>query len=168
VNGVVVWITGVPAAGKSTFAERLQARCPGSVRLDGDELRALLGGGYDPAGRDAVYRRLAGLAALLARQGLTVIVAATAHRRAYRGEARRLAPRFLEVWIDTPPAEAERRDPKGLYAAARAGRAPDLPGVGVPYEPPEHADVRAAGGEDREALERIVALLGHAHPLRAS
>lgn len=158
-SGVVVWVTGVPAAGKSTFAERLQARRPGSVRLDGDDLRAVLGGGYDREARDAVYERLAGLAALLARQGLVVIVAATAHRRAYREAARRGSPRFVEVWIDTPVEEAERRDPKGLYAAARAGRAPELPGVGVPYEAPEAPDVRARGGLDDEALERALALI---------
>jgi adenylylsulfate kinase len=158
-SGAVIWITGVPAAGKSTLAERLQARLPGAARLDGDELRAILGGGYDPASRDAVYERLARLAALLAHQELIVIVAATAHRRAYRELARSLAPRFIEVFVDTPLSEAERRDPKGLYAAARAGAAPELPGIHIPYEPPERPDVRATGGHDATAIDGILRLL---------
>jgi adenylylsulfate kinase-like enzyme len=65
----------------------------------------------------------------------------------------------VEVYVATPAEECERRDPKGLYAAARAAIAADVPGVGVPYEPPLAPDVVATGGEDVAAVDRIVSLL---------
>ena len=102
---------------------------------------------------------LARLAALLARQGLVILVPASSHRRAYRQAARRLAPRFLEVFVDVPLEECARRDAKGLYALARAGRAPNLPGAGAAYEPPLAPDVTARGGQDRLAIATILARL---------
>ncbi len=164
-SGVVAWITGRPASGKSTFAaglaRALRAGGTSCAVLDGDEVRAALG---RPAGRgaeerDAYYEALARLAALLARQELTVIVAATAHRRGHRARARALAPRFLEVHVATPLAECVRRDPKGLYAAARAGAAAGVPGADEPFEEPVAADVTAAGGEDESARSRATALV---------
>jgi adenylylsulfate kinase len=162
VSGIVIWITGLPAAGKSTLAERVRASLSApAALLDGDALRDILGeAGYDAAGRATFYRRLGALAGLLAGQGLVVLVAATAHLRAHRAAARALAPRFLEVWVSTSRDDAERRDPKGLYARARAGAAPHLPGVGVPYEPPTSPDVVARGGRDDEAVSVIVRLAG--------
>jgi adenylylsulfate kinase len=163
--GIVAWLTGLPASGKSTLARRVRACCEeagrASVLLDGDELRAAIApaAGFDEGGRDAFYAALAALAALIARQGLAVVVAATAHRRAWREHARALAPRFLEVHVATPGEVCEARDRKGLYARARAGTAPRLPGVGEPYEEPAAADVVARGGEDEDALARIVAEL---------
>jgi len=163
--GVVVWLTGLPASGKSTLAERVREALVRAGRpcavLDSDEVRAALGErGYDPAARDAFYRTLGELAAMLAGQGLVVLVPATAHRRAHRTAARAAAPRFVEVWVRTPAAECERRDVKGLYARARAGDAPTLPGVGVAYEPPEAPDVVADGGLDEAAVRRVVELAG--------
>ena len=157
-SGAVVWITGLPASGKSTLAGRLRARLAApSPLLESDELRPILAaGGYDEPARDDFYRRLARLAALLAEQGFIVVVAATASRAAYRERARELAPRFLEVWVSTPLEEVERRDPKGIYARARRGEAPDVPGVGAPYEPPQSPDVVATGGRDDEAVGEIV------------
>jgi adenylylsulfate kinase len=151
-GGVVVWFTGLPSAGKSTLAEKVRAalRAEGrmAVRLDGDEVRGSLvpTPGHWPSERDAFYETLARLAALLARQGVVVLVAATAHRRAHRERARQLAPRFVEVYLATPLAECERRDAKGLYALARAGKAPLLPGVGIAYEVPERAEVVVEDG----------------------
>jgi adenylylsulfate kinase len=165
-RGAVVFVTGLPSSGKSTLAGRLVARLREagrpSVLLDGDEVRAALvpAPGYAPAERDAFYATLARLAALLARQGLVVAVAATANRRAHRAEARGLAPRFLEVLVDVPAEECARRDAKGLWAAARAGGATELPGAGAPYERPERPDVVAGGGEDGAAVEAVVHLLG--------
>ena len=146
-DGAVVWLTGLPGSGKSTLAARLAARlrAEGTVAamLDGDEVRDVLvpRPGHDEAARDAFYRSLAGLAGLLARQGLIVLVPATAHRRSWRALARATAPRFVEVHVATPLDECRRRDPKGLYA--RADALPHLPGVGVAYEPPESPDVVA-------------------------
>lgn len=161
----VVWVTGLPSAGKSTLARRIADRIRGDgvacAILDGDDLRAALGrpAGLGAGERDAFYDSLARLAALLARQGLVVVVAATANRAAHRARARALAPRFVEVHVATPPDECARRDAKGLYAAARAGTARDVPGAGAPYEAPAAPDVVASGGEDAAAVERVASLV---------
>ena len=161
-TGAVVWVTGLPSSGKSTFAERAVAglRTAGTpaLLLDGDEVRAALepAPGYDAAGRDAFYRTLARLAALAAGQGLVAVVAATAHKRSHREFARALAPRLLEVFLDVPLAECARRDPKGLYARAAAGSLAALPGVGEPYEAPGAPDVVARGGRDEDALAALL------------
>ena len=156
--GVVVWITGLPSAGKSTFARALSkemTRRGGSVCiLDGDDVRTALSSslGYTTDERAAFYETLARLAALLAAQGLVVLVAATAHRRVFSERARELVRAFVEVFIDTPVEECVRRDTKGLYRAQANGRARDVPGADVPYEPPLEADVHAHGGDDPESV----------------
>jgi adenylylsulfate kinase len=164
VSGVVAWITGLPSAGKSTLARRVAERCRAAglpcALLDGDEVRAALvpPPGYDDEARDRFYGTLARLAALLAGQGLVVVVAATAHRRAWRERARHGAPRFVEVLVATPLDACAARDAKGLYARARAGGATALPGAGAEYEPPLAPDVVAAGGEDEAAAAQVAAL----------
>jgi adenylylsulfate kinase len=164
-GSAVVWITGRPASGKSTLGGRLVAwlREDGTpcVLLDGDEIRDALGrpAGRGPEERDAFYEALARLAALLARQGLVVIVAATAHRRIYRDRARALATRFIEVHVATPREECERRDPKHLYARARSGAAAGVPGADEPFELPVAPDVIARDGEDERAVSHVVTLL---------
>jgi adenylylsulfate kinase len=164
VSGAVVWFTGLPASGKTTLAERTRAALARSGRfaclLDGDAMREALvpAHGYDPAGRDAFYETLARIAALLARQGLVVLVSATAHRRVHRDRARSLAPRFVEVYLATPAEDCAARDPKGLWAAAREGRLPAFPGTGEAFETPARPDVVARGGEDLFAVEEVVAL----------
>lgn len=165
-HGAVVWITGLPASGKSSLADRVRERCRlPCVVLDSDQLRdALDDNDYQPAGRRRFYQRVGELAALLARQGLIVVVAATASRRAYREDARTRAPRFVEVWVDTPLATCIARDPKGLYAAARSGRTTTLPGLGEPYEVPPAPDVIAHGGHDDRAVEVILGLVSGASP----
>lgn len=161
-TGAVVWLTGLPASGKSTLATAvavaLRAAGREPVILDGDALRPVLGAaGYDDEGRDRFYRALGALAVTLAGQGLIVLVPATAHRRAWRDLARAAAPRFVEVLVDTPLAECRRRDPRGLYAAAGPGST--LPGVGVAYEPPTAPEVVIAP-DDEAAVERVLAALG--------
>jgi adenylylsulfate kinase len=161
-RGAVVWITGPPASGKSTLAARLQRALARDLHpcciLDGDEVRAAIVPpyGYTPAERDSFYATLAHLAALLARQGLVVIVAATSHRRAHREQARAHAPQLIEVYVRVPLEERERRDPRGLYAAARSGALSGLPGADVAYEPPTDPDVVAHGGDDLDAVVRIL------------
>jgi adenylylsulfate kinase len=165
VTGTVIFVSGLPSSGKSTFAERARARLAArgvaACLLDGDEVRGALvpPPGYDPEGRDRFYDTLGRLAALLARQGLVVLVAATAHRRAFRERARAQAERFLEVHVATPAAECARRDAKGLYAAQRAGAVSDLPGADLAYEPPADPAVVARGGQDEAALARLISLL---------
>lgn len=166
-TGAVVWVTGLPASGKSTLARavvgRLAAAGAPAVLLDGDAVRAALvpRPGYDAAGRAAFYETLGNLALLLAGQGLPVVVAATAHRRAFRERVRAAAAgRFVEVLVDTPAEVCATRDPAGLWARARAGDAPDLPGAGPAYEPPRAPEVVARGGEDAGAVEAVLAAMG--------
>jgi adenylylsulfate kinase len=139
---MIVWFTGLPASGKTTLAYRARERLThASVVLDSDEIRAALGTlEYRARDRDAFYEALGKLALLLERQDLVVLVAATAPRRAHREAVRARASRFVEVWV-----------------RARAGDAPDLPGVGAVYEPPLAADVIANGGHDEAAVAAIVA-----------
>lgn len=162
-RGVVVWFTGLPQSGKSTLAARVAQRLSprhSCVVLDSDEIRRdLQTAGYDPADRNAFYMRLASMAASSAKQGFVALVAATANLRAYREQARACAPRFIEVWVRTPLAVCEERDTKGLYAQARSGHAPSLPGIGAPYEPPLEADVIADGGYDDAAVAEIERLV---------
>jgi adenylylsulfate kinase len=158
--GAVVWFTGLPASGKSTLAARIRATLGHAILLDSDELRDVLGADhYDRADRDEFYRTLGALATLLARQGHVVLVAATAPRRSHRDAARALAPRFLEVFVRTPLEACEARDVKGLYARARRGDAPTLPGLGEPYEPPLAPEVIAEGGHDEAAAAAITRLI---------
>ncbi len=168
--GCVIWITGRPSAGKSTFARRVQSllttHCGPTLILDGDAVRARLkpAPGYDDQARSDFYASLAGLAALLAEQGFLVLVPATAHKREFRDHARELAPRvteageprFLEVFVDAPLEVCEARDSKGLYAKSKSGEVSDLPGVGKHFDVPQHSDVVAQGGKDGAAHQRLV------------
>jgi adenylylsulfate kinase len=161
-TGAVVWITGLPSSGKSTLARstlaQLEQHDIAAALLDGDEVRRSIvpAPGYTPPERDHLYETLTRLALLLAGQGLVVLVAATAHQRRYRDHARELAPRFAEVYVKVSPEVCATRDTKGLYASARRGDAPELPGAGVEYEPPEHPEVVATGGEDDAAIASII------------
>ena len=146
-----VWLTGRPAAGKTTLARALKelatARGTPLVHLESDCLRRILTpqATYEPAERDRFYEIVADIAALLTSQGFPVIVDATAPRRSHRDRARHRIPRFLEVLVDTPLEVCERRDPKGLYAASRRGQAPHLPGAGDTYEEPDRPDLVVSG-----------------------
>jgi adenylylsulfate kinase len=168
--GVVAFITGLPSAGKSTFAERafaaLRERGVPTCLLDGDAVHANLVPQLDSSARERAefYDTLANLAALVAEQELVVLVAARAQRREFRERARALAPAFVEVFVDTPLAECMLRETRGLAAAARDGRAPDLPGADGTYEPPLAPDVRASGGEDRAAVAALVEQVLRAAP----
>jgi adenylylsulfate kinase len=160
--GVVVWFTGLPASGKSTLAERvhhaLQAAPAPVCLLDGDQVRSCLVPplGYIGRARDAFYQTLARLAALLAHQGLVVLVPATAYRQEYREQARRLAPAFVEVYLQASVEECAARDHAGVYQSAGAGRLRGVPGVDLEYEVPPAPDVVAAGGRDEAAATLVV------------
>ena len=165
--GVVVWITGLPSSGKSKLALRLanelRERSAAVCILDGDAVRKSLvpRHGYTAADRAAFYESLARLAALLAAQGLVVLVPATANRRAFREFARQLAPAFVEVWVDTPASECKRRDSKGLYAASSAGLEQGVPGVDEEYEAPLAPDVVVHGALDAAGMARVLEKLEH-------
>ena len=132
-SGAVVWLTGLPASGKSTLARALERRLFESggspVLLDGDTLRAGLNGdlGFSPPDRSENIRRLAEVATHLARNGHIAIVAAVSPSREDRANARRIADTaFREIYVATPADVCESRDPKGHYAKARGVTLPPL------------------------------------------
>ena len=147
-DGHVIWITGLPSAGKSTIAAALAEHLAHSGRvvqiLDGDEVRAELCAdlGYGRADRDENVRRIGYVADLLARHGVTVLCPVVSPYRSARDSVReRVGERFVEVWVSTPVEVCADRDVKGLYARQRAGEFSGLTGVDDPYEPPVAPDV---------------------------
>jgi bifunctional enzyme CysN/CysC len=168
--GATVWLTGLPASGKSTLAAAAEAQLLRSGRaayvLDGDNLRHGLNGdlGFSAADRAENVRRTAEVAALIADAGVVCLAALVSPYAADRAAARVAHERrelpFLEVHVATSLAECERRDPKGLYARARAGELTGLTGVDAPYEPPEHPDLRVEPSEPLDAaVARLLAVL---------
>jgi adenylylsulfate kinase len=147
-RGPVLWLTGLPASGKTTLAselrQRLAERGVAVELLDADELRKILTThpAYTDQERDWFYGVLVYLAELLSKHGITVLVAATAHRRDYRDEARRRLSLFAEIYVECDVETCRQRDPKGLYAAARRGEINSLPGEQVAFEPPESPEIR--------------------------
>ena len=145
----VLWFTGLSGAGKSTIAnlvdKQLHAQGFHTFILDGDNVRHGLNRdlGFTDEDRVENIRRVAEVAKLMADAGLIVLVSFISPFRAERRMARELfAPgEFLEVHVDTPLAEAERRDAKGLYAKARAGQIRNFTGIDSPYEAPEAAEL---------------------------
>ncbi|MDI9547679.1 MAG: adenylyl-sulfate kinase [Chloroflexota bacterium] len=162
--GWTIWLTGLPASGKTTLALYLQQtllNCRSSaILLDSDAVRGVLTPTprYSAAERDDFYARLSLLAGLLAAQGFNVIVAATSNRRAHRDQARNRLPRFLEIWVRCSLAVCQARDPKGLYAQAAAGEIVDFPGLDAPYEPPLRPDlvVDSEAETPQAAADRIL------------
>jgi adenylylsulfate kinase len=162
-----VWLTGLPASGKSTIARvllvELQQRGLRPAWLESDALRALLTpqARYDDAERELFYESLVHLGAFLAQRGVPVILDATANRRAYRDAARQRIARFAEVFVDCPQRVCEARDPKGLYSRARQGAVSSLPGAQAAYEPPLAPELVVRGDVEspQEAAAGIVRLL---------
>ena len=165
----VLWFTGLSGAGKSTIANQVERRLHAMGRhtylLDGDNVRHGLNKdlGFTAADRVENIRRLAEVAALMADAGLIVMTAFISPFRNERNMARALfAPgEFLEVYVDTPLAVAERRDVKGLYAKARRGELANFTGIDSPYEPPEDAEIviDGANADPQAAADQIVAEL---------
>ena len=145
----VLWFTGLSGAGKSTIAnlveKKLNAMGKHTVLLDGDNIRHGLNRdlGFTDADRVENIRRVGEVAKLMTDAGLIVLVSFISPFRAERRMARSLVPEgeFLEVFVDAPLAEAERRDVKGLYKKARAGQLKNFTGVDSPYEPPEAPEI---------------------------
>jgi bifunctional enzyme CysN/CysC len=164
-----VWFTGLSGAGKSTIANLVEKRLHASGRhtylLDGDNVRHGLNKdlGFTEEDRVENIRRVAEVAKLMVDAGLIVLTAFISPFRAERRLARSLRGEgeFVEVFIDTPLAEAEKRDVKGLYKKARAGELKNFTGVDSPYEAPENPEIRidTTGLSAVEAAEKIVAWL---------
>lgn len=171
--GVVIWLTGIPASGKTTLATHLQQRLESMglpvENLDSDEVRANLSPnlGYSEPARDENTRRLAWLASRLAVHGVSVIVAAVSPRQAYRARARAWCERFVEVHVDAPLEVCRQRDPKGLYARAARGEVSDIAGLHQPYEAPADPEVwvKTAQVSVDEAIDAIMQRLAELHYL---
>jgi len=161
-RGATVWFTGLPASGKSTLAAQVEARLLAHGRpaylLDGDNLRHGLCGdlGFSASERAENVRRAAQAARLLGDAGTVALVSLVSPYAADRARARAIHAEdglpFLEVWVDTPLEECERRDPKGLYGRARRGELRGMTGIDDPYEPPAAPEVVVRPGQDGEAL----------------
>jgi bifunctional enzyme CysN/CysC len=165
----VLWLTGLSGAGKSTIANLVEKQLAASGRhtylLDGDNVRHGLNKDLGFTAQDRVenIRRVAEVSKLMVDAGLIVLVSFISPFRSERRMARELfaAGEFLEVYVDTPLAEAERRDVKGLYKKARRGELRNFTGIDSPYEPPEAPEIRidTTALSAEQAAERIIAHL---------
>jgi adenylyl-sulfate kinase len=166
VRGATVWFTGLSGSGKSTVAVEVERLLVAAGRptclLDGDNLRLGLNAdlGFSADDRAENVRRVGEVAALLADAGVVALVPLISPYRAGRAAARAMHSTrglpFVEVWLDTPIELCEQRDPKGLYAKARAGELTGFTGVDDPYEPPEAPELVLHPGNMAEASAQLV------------
>ncbi|CAL78884.1 putative CysN/CysC bifunctional enzyme: Sulfate adenylyltransferase (SAT) subunit 1 (N-terminal); Adenylyl-sulfate kinase (APS kinase)(C-terminal) [Bradyrhizobium sp. ORS 278] len=162
----VVWFTGLSGAGKSTIANCLEKKLHTAgfhtMLLDGDNIRQGLNRdlGFTEADRVENIRRVGEVAKLFVDAGLIVICSFISPYRSDRDMVRELMPpaTFFEVFVDTPLEECMRRDPKGLYSKARAGKIANFTGIDAPYEPPLNPDLHLStvGHEPEQLAQKIV------------
>ncbi len=170
-RGATVLLTGLSASGKSTIAVALERRLVDSGQsaylLDGDNIRHGLSDdlGFTAGDRTEHIRRVGQVARLMADSGTIAVVSLISPLSSDREHLRKAHQQanlpFIEVFVDTPLQECERRDPKGLYARARAGEIKGFTGIDAPYEPPTDAEIRIDTTTTgvREAIEKIIELL---------
>jgi bifunctional enzyme CysN/CysC len=173
----VLWFTGLPASGKSTLARLVEQRLTDAgyhaYMLDGDNLRQGLNRdlGFTDADRVENIRRAGEVAKVLADAGLIVLCAFISPFRAERAAIRELLgnDEFIEIFVNTPLEACERRDPKGLYAKARAGIIPNFTGINSPYEPPDAPEIILSTAESRPeaGADEVIAYLDAGGYLRA-
>ncbi|NEO86108.1 MAG: adenylyl-sulfate kinase [Spirulina sp. SIO3F2] len=166
-RGVTLWFTGLSGAGKTTIsavvAQKLRdAGCKLEV-LDGDVVRTNLtkGLGFSKEDRDTNVRRIGFVANLLTRNGVIVIVSAISPYRAIRDELKEQIGDFVEVFVNAPVEECERRDVKGLYKKARSGEIKNFTGISDPYEPPLTPEIecRTDLEELDESVEKVMSYI---------
>jgi adenylylsulfate kinase len=165
--GFAIWITGLPASGKSMVTAALVNRLAKDgtrvTVLESDAMRRLFSDEerYDEQERHLFYSSLAFIGRLLTEHGINVIFDATANRRAYRDRARRQIPRFIEIFVDTPLEICMKRDPKGIYRKGQSGEAQNVPGLQARYEAPIFPDLIIHGDQEspEAAADRIVQFL---------
>lgn len=162
-----IWVTGLPASGKSTIVSALKPKLEGlglTVEvLESDAVRKVItpAATYSQTERDQFYRALAFFGARLVTHGVTVVFDATASRRGYREFARQLIPRFLEIAIDCPLNVCMDRDRKGTYRKGGRGESSTVPGLQEPYERPLSPDlvVDSTITTPEVAADRILAVV---------
>jgi len=153
-QGFAIWMTGLPASGKSTIVRMLLELLHDigilPAVLESDTVRRILTPEpvYSDAERDLFYEQLVRFGAMLTHNHIPVIFDATANRRSYRDRARTLIPKYLEVFVDTPLEVCKERDPKGLYRAAGRRGYSEVPGVHAVYERPILPDLILDGQAD--------------------
>ena len=165
----ILWFTGLSGAGKSTIADLLEQTLHRlgrhTILLDGDNIRHGLNRdlGFTDEDRVENIRRVAEVAKLMVEAGLIVLVSFISPFRSERRMARELVgpDEFIEIYVDTPIEICEARDPKGLYQLARAGKLPNLTGIGSPYEVPENPDIilKAARQGPADLVEQVMNFL---------
>jgi adenylylsulfate kinase len=187
-RGVVVWFTGLSGCGKSTIANELDRQlndlgratmlldgdnirhglCAPPVRLaeqHGDEFAERFGLGFGEIDREENIRRIGSVASLMASAGLITLTAFVSPYRRDRDRVRQIVESdgrdgdFIEIFVDTPLAVCEARDPKGLYKKARAGEIKNFTGISDPYEPPTSPEIWLRGGDDRTPREQAAEAL---------
>jgi bifunctional enzyme CysN/CysC len=173
---VTIWLTGLPAAGKTTIGDAVAAHVTAAgrraFRLDGDVLRLGLCSdlGYSDEDRHENVRRAGHVAVMLAESGAIVVVSlispyadSRAHVRAMH-DAQHI--QFLEVFVDTPLEECRRRDPRGLYAKAARAEITHMTGLDDPYEPPTTPDVHVHPADEtiEESAGKVLEVLAHRLP----
>lgn len=171
-----VWITGLPASGKSTVTKALsgQLRQFGieAAVLESDELRKVLTPEprYDDKERERFYSQINYIGALLVNHRVPVIFDATANRRAWRDDARRSIAHFLEVYVNSPIEVCIARDPKGIYRRSQSGETSTVPGLQAEYEPPVSPDIVVNGDHEapESAAKRIIAAVNERGWLQAA
>jgi bifunctional enzyme CysN/CysC len=162
----ILWLTGLSGAGKSTIANLIEQRLSiaghHTMMLDGDNVRHGLNRdlGFTEADRVENIRRVGEVAKLMTEAGIIVLCSFISPYRAEREMVRRLVPEgdFIEIFVDTPIDECMRRDPKGLYAKAKAGGIKNFTGIDAPYEAPEAAEIHllTAREEPEQLADRVV------------
>jgi adenylylsulfate kinase len=181
-QSAVLWFTGLSGSGKSTIAQwvsaELRQRGHRVEHLDGDSIRHLFPTtGFSRPERDEHVKRVGFLASKLEQNGVVVVASFVSPYAESRAFVRGLCRNFIEIHVDTPLAECERRDVKGLYAKARRGEIANFTGIGDPYEAPENPEVRLdttrftveeAGAQVLERMRQQLASSARAtHPLAA-
>ncbi|MCX5543201.1 adenylyl-sulfate kinase [Paraburkholderia sp. CNPSo 3076] len=169
-TGIVIWLTGMSGAGKSTIAralvDQLHTLSLHATMLDGDVLRTGLNSdlGFSEAERTENLRRVAHVAALFCSEGFVAVAATISPEPEHRENARRIVGEasFVEVFVDTPLEICERRDPKGLYQRARRGEIKQFTGLGSPYYPPVNPDV-VLRTQESDVDVCVAQLIDHLH-----
>lgn len=163
-EGYVLWLTGLSGSGKTTISAVLEKRLReygrGVQLLDGDEIRQGLSPeiGYSKEDRVRHNNRVIFLAEMLKRHGIISVIPVIAPYKAVRDAARQRLKRFVEIFVDTSLDECIRRDPKGLYKKALAGRINDMTGLTAPYETPQDPEIviRTEGKTPEQCAEEIL------------
>jgi adenylyl-sulfate kinase len=167
-EGFVLWLTGLPGAGKTTIArileEKLRAKNIKVEVLDGDEVRKNLSPnlGFSKEDREIHAKRVAYVSQLLVRNGVNVIVALISPYRSFRDNARSMIGKnFVETWVKASPETCQKRDPKGLYKKATEGKITNMTGMQDPYEEPLKPEImiETENESSHESASRILSEL---------